>query len=90
MQVPLPKSSPQNSPEDLGRYDLHFQVHVVMALQGAAEFYLTSLLEDMNLCTIHANCIMIIPKDIHLASCTYREHLHYRASSSLKFVAVFC
>ena len=35
--------------QDCGKYNLYFQVHVVMALQEAAEYYLTCLLEDANL-----------------------------------------
>ena len=63
--------------QDLGRYNLCFQVHMVMALQEAAEFYLTNLLEDANLCAIHAKCIMIMAKDIQLASGICGEHHHY-------------
>ena len=37
---------------------------MVLALQEAAEHYLTSLLEDANLCMIHMKCITIIPKII--------------------------
>ena len=40
---------------------------MMMALQEAAEVYLVQLLEDSNLCTIHAKCITIQPKDIQLA-----------------------
>ena len=40
---------------------------MVMALQEAAEAYLVQLLEDSNLCAIHAKCITIQPKDIQLA-----------------------
>ena len=43
--------------QDCGRYDLCFQMHAVMALQEAAEYYLTSLLEDANLCAIYVECI---------------------------------
>ena len=37
---------------------------MVMALQEAAEVYLVQLLEDSNLCAIHAKHITIQPKDI--------------------------
>ena len=37
---------------------------MMMALQEAAEAYLVQLLEDSNLCTIHAKCITIQLKDI--------------------------
>ena len=40
---------------------------MIMALQEAAEGYLVQLLEDSNLCTIHAKHITIQPKDIQLA-----------------------
>ena len=40
---------------------------MVMALQEAAEAYLVQLLDDSNLCTIHAKHITIQPKDIQLA-----------------------
>ena len=40
---------------------------MMMALQEAAEAYLVQLLEDSNLCTIHAKPITIQPKDMQLA-----------------------
>ena len=40
---------------------------MMMALQEAAEAYLVQLLEDSNLCAIHAKCITIQPKDLQLA-----------------------
>ena len=40
---------------------------MVMALQEAAEVYLVQLLEDLNLCAIHAKHVTIQPKDIQLA-----------------------
>ena len=63
--------------QEVGRYDLHFQVCMVMALQEAAEYYLTGLQEDANFCTIHVKCITIMPKDIQLAHCIPGEHLQY-------------
>ena len=39
---------------------------MIMALQEAAEAYLVQLLEDSNLCAIHAKRITIQPKDIQL------------------------
>jgi histone H3 len=47
--------------------DLRFQSTAVLALQEAAEAYLTSLFEDTNLCAIHAKRVTIMPKDIQLA-----------------------
>ena len=46
---------------------LNFASGAILALQEAAEAYLIGLFEDTNLCTIHAKCIMIMPKDIQLA-----------------------
>ena len=63
--------------QDYGHYDLYFQVCMVMALQEAVEYFLTGLLEDANLCVIHAQYITIMPKDIQLASPICRDHLHY-------------
>ena len=37
------------------------------ALQEATKAYLVGLFEDMNLCTIHAKRVTIMPKDIQLA-----------------------
>ena len=46
---------------------------MVLALQEAAEAYLVQLLEDSNLCAIHAKCITILPKDIQLARWIHGE-----------------
>ena len=50
-------------------FSMEFRVTpaMVMALQEAAEAYLVQLLEDSNLCAIHAKHITIQPKDIQLA-----------------------
>ncbi|KAG8347486.1 histone H3 variant [Trypanosoma vivax] len=37
------------------------------ALQESTELYVTSVLADANLCTLHANRVTLFPKDIHLA-----------------------
>ena len=47
--------------------DLRFQPQAIGALQEAAEAYLVGLLEDTNLCAIHAKRVTIMPKDIQLA-----------------------
>lgn len=44
-----------------------FQATALLALQEASEAYLVSILENANLCAIHAQRITIQPKDIHLA-----------------------
>ena len=47
--------------------DLRFQAQAIGAIQEAAEAYLVGLLEDTNLCAIHARRVTIMPKDIQLA-----------------------
>ena len=47
--------------------NLRFQREAIAALQEAGEAYLVGLFEDMNLCTIHAKRVTIMPKDIQLA-----------------------
>ena len=54
-----------------------FQGHAIICLQEAAEAYIVGLMEDANLCTIHAKWVTIMPKDIQLACCIWGEHLHY-------------
>ena len=55
--------------EILQGYGVGYRVTLamMMALQEAAEAYLVQLLEDSNLCAIHAKCITIQPKDMELA-----------------------
>ena len=47
--------------------DLRFQSAVILCLQEATEAYLVGLLDDANLCAIHARRVTIMPKDIQLA-----------------------
>ena len=63
--------------QECGMFDLCFQVCVVMVLQEVAEFYLTGLLEDVNLWAIHVACITIMAKDIQLACHIHGKNLHY-------------
>ena len=46
---------------------VHFQSGTILALQESAEAYLVGLLEDSNLCAIHAKRVTIMPKDMQLA-----------------------
>lgn len=46
---------------------LRFQSQALLALQEAAESYLTGLFEDSNLCAIHANRVTVMKKDLDLA-----------------------
>ena len=47
--------------------EMRFQSAAVLAIQEAAEAYLTGLFEDTNLCAIHAKRVTIMPKDMQLA-----------------------
>ena len=47
--------------------DVRFQGSAMLAVQEAAEGYCVGLLEDTNLCAIHAKRITIMPKDIQLS-----------------------
>ena len=53
--------------QDLGKMSIRFQSGAIIALQEASEAYLVGLLEDSNLCAIHAKRVTIMPKDIQLA-----------------------
>ena len=44
-----------------------WQSMAILALQQAAEAYLTGMFEDANLCAIHAKRVTIMPKDLLLA-----------------------
>ena len=63
--------------QSVGKTDLHFQGSAIICLQEAAEAFLVSLMEDTNLCTIHAKRVTIMPKDIQLAHHIQGEHLRY-------------
>ena len=62
---------------EVGKYDLHFQGSAIICLQEAAEAYILGLMEDNNLCAIHAKRVTIMPMDIQLAHCIQGEHLKY-------------
>lgn len=49
------------------KQELRFQSTAILALQEAAEAYLVRLLEDTNLCALHARRVTIMAKDIQLA-----------------------
>ena len=61
----------------VGKTDLCFQGSTIICLQEATEAFLVTLMEDANLCTIHAKRVTIMPKDIQLAQCIWGEHLKY-------------
>ncbi|KAI1724123.1 core histone h2A/H2B/H3/H4 domain-containing protein [Ditylenchus destructor] len=47
--------------------NMRFQSATMAVLQEAAEAFLVGLLEDTNLCAIHAKRVTIMPKDMKLA-----------------------
>ena len=61
--------------QDLGKMNIRFQSGVIMALQEALEAYLVGLLEDTNLCAVHAKRVTIMTKDIQLAWQIWGERL---------------
>ena len=48
------------------KVDLCFQVTALLAIQEAMEVWLVRLMEDMNLCAIHAKHVTIQPRDLTL------------------------
>lgn len=46
--------------------DRKIQVEALLALQEAAEYYLTNLFEDANRCAHHARRVTLFPKDMRL------------------------
>ena len=55
---------------------LRFQSQALIALQEAAESYLTGLFEDANLCAIHATRVTVMKKDLNLARRIRGERFH--------------
>ena len=55
--------------------NLRFQMSALRALQEATESYKVGLMEDTNLCVIHAKCVTIMPKDMQLAHRIWGEKL---------------
>ena len=49
------------------KQDIRMQETALEALQEAAETYLVRLLDDANLCALHARRITLMPRDIQLA-----------------------
>ena len=48
-------------------HDLRFASNALLALQESAEAYLTGVFEDAVLCSIHANRVTVMKKDMELA-----------------------
>ena len=55
--------------------DHQIQAGVVLALHEATESYMICLLEDTNLCTIHAKHVTILPRDMRLAQRIWGENV---------------
>ncbi len=60
------------------RGDLHFQATALAASQEASKANLIGLLEDTNLCVIHARRVTIMPKDLQLSRQIQREYQSLR------------
>ena len=56
------------------RGDLRFQATALAASQEATKAYLIGLLEDTNLCAIHAKRVTIMPQDLQLSRQIRWEH----------------
>ena len=56
------------------RGDLRFQATALAASQEATKAYLIGLMEDTNLCAIHARRVTIMPKDLQLSRRIRREY----------------
>ena len=52
---------------DVTNKELRFQASAMLALQETSESFLVGVMEDTNLCAIHAKRVTIMPKDIQLA-----------------------
>ena len=48
-------------------HDLRFAANALLALQESAEAYLVGILEDANLCAVHAKRVTVMKKDMELA-----------------------
>jgi histone H3/H4 len=53
--------------QNMMREAFRWQGAAILALQEAAEAYLIGLMEDTNLCAIHAKRVTIMPRDMQLA-----------------------
>ena len=53
--------------------ELRIRRDALEALQEACEAYAVSLMEDSNLCAIHAKRVTIMPKDLQLAKRLRRD-----------------
>lgn len=66
-KLPFQRLVKEISQIHVGKYDLRFQSTAMGALQAASEDFLVHLMEDTNICAIHAKRVTIMPKDMKLA-----------------------
>lgn len=52
---------------EFNQENMQWQARALEALQQAAEDYLVHLMEDANICAIHARRVTIMVRDIHLS-----------------------
>ena len=60
---------------------VRFQSTALAALQEAAENFLVGLFEDVNLLTVHAKRVTVMPCDIRLSLRIRGDHCHWRITS---------
>ena len=57
---------------------VRFQSTAIAALQEAAENFIAGLFEDVNLLTVHAKRVTVMPRHIRLALRIRGDHYHWR------------
>ena len=57
---------------------VRFQSTAIAALQEAAENFIVGLFEDMNLLTVYAKRVTVMPRHIRLALRIKGDHYHWR------------
>eukprot|EP00804_Cyclotella_cryptica_P003869 CCRYP_015750-RA/>CCRYP_015750-RA protein AED:0.06 eAED:0.02 QI:0/-1/0/1/-1/0/1/0/139 len=60
------------------RGDMHYTATALAASQEASEAYLIGLMEDTNLCAIHARRVTIMPKDMQLSRRIRKEYERFK------------
>eukprot|EP00804_Cyclotella_cryptica_P007469 CCRYP_020681-RB/>CCRYP_020681-RB protein AED:0.38 eAED:0.32 QI:0/-1/0/1/-1/0/1/0/57 len=57
---------------------MHYQATAMAASHEASEAYHIGLMEDTNLCAIHARRVTIMPKDMQLSLQIQREYERFK------------
>ena len=60
---------------------VRLQSTAIAALQEAAENFIVGLSKDVNLLTVHAKRVMVMPRDIRLALRIKGDHYHWRITT---------